>query len=135
MIRRLRDPFGGRASREAVDAAVARGMADVLAALDNVVDDDAALARIYAARATSRSIEASSRLAGTTAGQGSGLGSGHRRRPSAQDCDIPSAAGAALGCRSGGGARRSRRRPPSCRGAWCPAHRHRRAGGRVPLMS
>jgi hypothetical protein len=75
MIRRLRDPFGGRASGETVDAAVAQGMAAVLAALDNVVDDDAALARIYAAPATSRSIEASSRAAGTTAGQGSGLGS------------------------------------------------------------
>ena len=75
MIRRLRDPFGGRASREAADAAVARGMADVLAALDNVVDDDDALARIYAARATSMSFEASGRPAGTTAGQGSELGS------------------------------------------------------------
>lgn len=75
MIRRLRDPFGGRASREAADAAVGRGMADVLAALDKVVDDDAALGRIYAALGTSMSIEASGRQAGTTAGQGSEPGS------------------------------------------------------------
>jgi hypothetical protein len=48
MIRRLRDVFGGGASTQAADAAVGRGMADVLAALDNVIDDDAALRRIYA---------------------------------------------------------------------------------------
>jgi hypothetical protein len=48
MIRRLRDAFGGETSIEAVDAAVGRGMADVLAALDNVIDDDAALGRICA---------------------------------------------------------------------------------------
>jgi hypothetical protein len=75
MIRRLRDPFGGRASREAADAAVGRGMADVLAALDSVVDDDAALGRIYAALGTRMPGEASGRPAGTTAGQGSELGS------------------------------------------------------------
>jgi hypothetical protein len=46
MIRWLRDAFGGRTSREAADAAVGRGMADVLAALENVIDDDAALGRI-----------------------------------------------------------------------------------------
>jgi hypothetical protein len=46
MIRRLRDAFGGGTSSEAADAAVGRGMADVLAALDNVIDDDAALGRI-----------------------------------------------------------------------------------------
>ena len=48
MIRRLRDAFGGGTKREAADAAVGRGMADVLAALDNVIDDDAALGRICA---------------------------------------------------------------------------------------
>jgi hypothetical protein len=46
MIRWLRDAFGGGTKREAADAAVGRGMADVLAALDNVIDDDAALGRI-----------------------------------------------------------------------------------------
>jgi hypothetical protein len=48
MIGRLRDAFGAGTSAEATDAAVGRGMADVLAALDNVIDDDAALGRIYA---------------------------------------------------------------------------------------
>jgi hypothetical protein len=46
MIRRLRDAFGGGTSSEVADAAVGGGMADVLAALDNVIDDDAALGRI-----------------------------------------------------------------------------------------
>jgi hypothetical protein len=48
MIRRLRDIFGGGTSRDSVDATVSRGIADVLAALDNVIDDDAALGRLYA---------------------------------------------------------------------------------------
>lgn len=48
MIRWLRDAFGGGTKGEAADAAVGRGMADVLAALDNVIDDDAALGRICA---------------------------------------------------------------------------------------
>jgi hypothetical protein len=48
MIRWLRDAFGRGTKREAADAAVGRGMADVLAALDNVIDDDAALGRICA---------------------------------------------------------------------------------------
>ncbi len=74
MIRR-RDLFGGRASREAADGAVGRGMAGVLAALANVVDDDAALGRIYAALGTSMSAEEPGRRGGTTAGQGSELGS------------------------------------------------------------
>lgn len=47
MIRRLRDALGGT-GRQAADAAVGRGMADVLAALGNVIDDDAVLERIYA---------------------------------------------------------------------------------------
>ena len=46
MIRWLRAALGGGTKREAADAAVGRGMADVLAALDNVIDDDAALGRI-----------------------------------------------------------------------------------------
>jgi hypothetical protein len=49
MIRWLRDSLGGTTKREASDASVGRGMADVLAALDNVIDDDAALGRICAA--------------------------------------------------------------------------------------
>jgi hypothetical protein len=48
MIRWLRDAFGGATKREVADAAVGRGMADVLAALDDVIDDDAALGRICA---------------------------------------------------------------------------------------
>ena len=48
MIRWLRAAFGGGTKRAAADAAVGRGMADVLAALDNVIDDDAALGRICA---------------------------------------------------------------------------------------
>jgi hypothetical protein len=46
MIRRARDTFGGGTSGEAAEAAVGRGMADVLAALDSVIDDDATLGRI-----------------------------------------------------------------------------------------
>jgi hypothetical protein len=56
MIRRLRAAFGGKTndgtSRRATDAAVGRGMADVLAALDNVIDDETALVRLYAAFGT-----------------------------------------------------------------------------------
>jgi hypothetical protein len=48
MIRRLRNDSGGGSNPEATDAAISRGMADVLAALDNVIDDDAALGRVYA---------------------------------------------------------------------------------------
>ena len=40
--------FDGRSSGEDADAAVTRGMADVLAALDHVIDDDAALRRVHA---------------------------------------------------------------------------------------
>jgi hypothetical protein len=47
MITRPRAALGGRTSRKAADA-VGRGMADVLAALDNVIDDDAALGRVCA---------------------------------------------------------------------------------------
>jgi hypothetical protein len=70
MIRWLREVFGGGASRKAADAAVGRGMADVLAALDNVIDDDAALARIYAGFGTSVPGAAPGPEAGTAAGQG-----------------------------------------------------------------
>jgi hypothetical protein len=48
MIRRLRDAFSTVASDETVDADVRHGMDDVLAALDNVIDDEAVLARVYA---------------------------------------------------------------------------------------
>ena len=53
MIRRLRGAYGIGTSGQAADAAVGRGMADVLAALDNVIDDDAALGRIFAGPGTS----------------------------------------------------------------------------------
>jgi len=58
---RLRDAFGGGTRGEAVDAAVGRGMADVLTALDNVIDDDAALRRVCARVPTA----APGRVAGT----------------------------------------------------------------------
>jgi hypothetical protein len=48
MIMQLRRAFGRRAGRKAADAAVERGMAEVLTALGNIVDDDAALGHIYA---------------------------------------------------------------------------------------
>jgi hypothetical protein len=48
MIRRLRNDSAGGANFEDAHVAMSRGMADVLAALDNVIDDDSALARIYA---------------------------------------------------------------------------------------
>ena len=48
MIGWLRGAFSGGSSGEDADAAVARGMADVLAALDHVIDDDAALRRVHA---------------------------------------------------------------------------------------
>jgi hypothetical protein len=48
MIRRLRDAFAGGSGIQAADAAVGRGMAQVLAALGNVIDDDQALGHIYA---------------------------------------------------------------------------------------
>ncbi len=53
MIRRLRGAFGVGTSRQAADAAVGRGMTDVLAALHNIIDDDAALDRIFAELGTS----------------------------------------------------------------------------------
>jgi hypothetical protein len=68
MIRRLRDAFGGGTGREAADAAVGRGLADVLAALDNVIDDDAVLGRICAGLGTSVPGAAPGRGAGTAAG-------------------------------------------------------------------
>jgi hypothetical protein len=49
MIRRPRAAAGGVRISETADAVVCRGMAQVLAALDSVIDDDAALGRIYAA--------------------------------------------------------------------------------------
>jgi hypothetical protein len=66
MIRRLHDAFGCGTSREAADA-VDRGMADVLAALDNVIDDDAALGRIFAGLGTNVPGAAPGRGAATAA--------------------------------------------------------------------
>jgi hypothetical protein len=67
MIRRLRDASGVRTSGEAADAAVRRGMADVLAALDNVIDDEAVLGRIHAQFGESVPGAAPDRGAGTAA--------------------------------------------------------------------
>ncbi len=72
MIRRLRDAFDGGTSRQAADAAVSRGMADVLAALDNVIDDEAALGCICAGLGDSVPGTAMVRAAGTTAGEARG---------------------------------------------------------------
>jgi hypothetical protein len=52
MIRRLRAALGAERTSQAAEAALERGMAHVLVALDNVIDDDAALGRIYAAHRT-----------------------------------------------------------------------------------
>jgi hypothetical protein len=48
MIWRPRDALGGGTQIQPADAAVGRGLADLLAALDNVIDDDAALASVCA---------------------------------------------------------------------------------------
>ena len=65
MIRRLRsDPCSGT-NFEAAHVAVSRGMADVLAALDNVIDDDAALGRVRAELARNFPAAASGPGAGT----------------------------------------------------------------------
>jgi len=48
MIGRLRNDSRGGTNVEAAHGAISRGMADVLAALDNVIDDDAALGHVYA---------------------------------------------------------------------------------------
>lgn len=48
MIRRFRDASGSGADDGAAEVAVRRGLDDVLTALGNVIDDDAALARVYA---------------------------------------------------------------------------------------
>lgn len=67
MIGRLRDACSGGTRTKAADAAVGRGMAEVLAALDNVIDDEAALGRIHARFGTSVPGAAQGRGAGTTA--------------------------------------------------------------------
>jgi hypothetical protein len=71
MIRGLRDAFGGGTSRQAADAAVGHGMADVLAALDNVIDDDVALGHIYAGLGRHVPGAAPGRAATATAGDAS----------------------------------------------------------------
>jgi hypothetical protein len=63
MIRRLRKDSGGGASFEAAQAAISRGMADLLAGLDNVIDDDAALGRVYAGLASD--LEETARVSGS----------------------------------------------------------------------
>jgi hypothetical protein len=62
---RLRDAFGGGTHGEAVDAAVGRGMADVLTALGNVIDDDAALRHVCG-----RTAAAPGQVAGTVRARG-----------------------------------------------------------------
>jgi len=66
MIRRLREAIGGASGREAADSAVDRGMTDLLAALD-VIDDGAALGRVYAELGRNVPAAAPGRSAGTEA--------------------------------------------------------------------
>ena len=66
MIRRLREAIGGGSSREAADIAVSRGMTDLLAALD-VIDDGAALDRVYAGLSKNVPAAAPGRRTGTAA--------------------------------------------------------------------
>ena len=75
MIRRLRDRFGGGTSGAAAEAAVGRGLADLLAALDNVIDDDAALGRIHAGLGASVPGAAPARGPGTASDQAGVAGS------------------------------------------------------------
>jgi hypothetical protein len=65
MIRRLRNGSRDGTNVETAHVAVSRGMADVLAALDNVIDDDAALGRVYAELATNLPAAASGQGPGT----------------------------------------------------------------------
>jgi hypothetical protein len=70
MIRRLSGAFGAGAGNQATDIAVGRGLADVLAALDKVIDDDAALRRIFAGVGTpvpGTALAPGTRTAGATA--------------------------------------------------------------------
>jgi hypothetical protein len=76
MMRRLRSvlgqgAFGGGTGIQAADAAVGRGMADVLAALDNVIDDEASLGSIYA--------ELGNSVPGAAAGRAAGPAASRRR--------------------------------------------------------
>ncbi|HXW47396.1 MAG TPA: hypothetical protein VEL03_21555 [Streptosporangiaceae bacterium] len=89
MIRRLRDDTGGAASFRAADAFVSRGMADVLAALDDVIDDEEALARICAGTGTTVPCAA--------AGGGSGAAAASRRRLARRSAAAAVAALAACG--------------------------------------
>jgi hypothetical protein len=94
MIRRLRDAFRGGTSRQATDAAVGHGMADVLAALDNVIDDDAALGRIYAGIGKNVPCAAPGRTATAAAGEAS------------PPAGLPESAAAPAGAREPAAARR-----------------------------
>jgi len=66
MIRRLREAIGGGSSRDAADIAVSHGMTDLLAALD-VIDDCAALDRVYAGLSKNVPAAAPGRRTGTAA--------------------------------------------------------------------
>ncbi|HUB37553.1 MAG TPA: hypothetical protein VMA72_01745 [Streptosporangiaceae bacterium] len=66
MVRRLREAIGDGSSPEVADSAVSRGMADLLAALD-VIDDGAALGRVYAGLGRNVPAAAPGRCAGTAA--------------------------------------------------------------------
>jgi hypothetical protein len=66
MNRRLRDAFGTGADDEATDAAIRRGLADILNALDNVIDDNEALARVYASAGRAMPGESPAAAAGET---------------------------------------------------------------------
>lgn len=71
MSRWLRTVFSvgavsGGTSGEDADAAIARGMADVLAALDQMIDDDAALHQVYAGQSErTKPVDTQARLPGT----------------------------------------------------------------------
>jgi len=74
MIRR-RGSFGGQTGEKSADGVVGRGMADVLAALDNAIDDDVALGRICARLGSNVAGAAGGREAVTACG-GSGTRAG-----------------------------------------------------------
>lgn len=111
MIRRLRDVSGGGTSIQAEDGAVGRGMADVLAALDNVIDDDAALGRICAGLGKNVPAAGPGRGAGTAADEvcarigmpGSAITTAHASGPAAsrRRLALCSAAGVAAALTAG----------------------------------
>jgi hypothetical protein len=70
-----RGAFGGQAGEESADGVVGRGLADLLAALDNAIDDDVALGRICARLGSNVADPAGGREAVTACG-GSGARTG-----------------------------------------------------------